>query len=40
MKRVLIAISGCGEKATTTDVLQRNVVVDFILDLNKVHFTQ
>ena len=36
MKRALIAIPCCGEKAQTTDVLQRNEVVEFVLDLDKV----
>ena len=39
MKRVLIAISCCGEKAKATEVLQRNQVVEF-LELDEVHFTQ
>ena len=41
MKRVLIAIPYCREKAKTTDVLlRRNEVVEFFLDLDKVQCKQ
>ena len=40
MKTVLTAIPCYGEKAKTTDVLQWIEVVEFFLDLDKVHCSQ
>ena len=40
MTWVLIFISCRGERTKTTDVLLRNEVIEFHLDLNKVHCTQ